>query len=431
MDTKSLSPTGWINRFNLESEEAVVGICISNPDDFPLAQRQLNPEDFFLPHTRGIYRILLELDEKQVAIDLMSVSAAATAAGLLVSDVARISGLWASFSSIQYHIDIVKRYSESRSVYSHAMRWAGAVAGNPLGDNLGAYVSDVVALEKREEETDDQAIAEHMRWLERGGNTPVLTTGITAIDNMIRCEADYLWVIGARPKGGKTSLVIDLFTRFAGSGQGRGLFFSLEMAKSRLMRKLNARCCPHAEFVRRHEEHEGLLTTYDLMAGVVDKCLALPIRIVDKPVTIEDIVSIARKMKRECPDLAYIGIDYAELVRTRRPMYPLEQLNTVLLELVALKKELRVPIFLISQIRRSGDKENPEPDMDELKGSGMLEQSADAMLLLWQGEMTSAEFNVFGSTYRKINCKVIQRDGPAGTVKLRYYPPQSLFGDWL
>ena len=109
---------------------------------------------------------------------------------------------------------------------------------------------------------------------------------------------------------------------------------------------------------------------------------------------------------------------------------PVETINHALRSLVALKKEVKRPIILVAQLRRRSEEFAGEPSMDELKGSGLIEQSADVILLLWEAPMTDAETQLCNGAYRKIKARLVQRDGPHGVLDLEYYAPQARFVDW-
>lgn len=423
----------WPNPCSLESEEAVVGVVLMNDArNLPTVRAQLVPEDFHTDHCRSVFRAMCEMEDRKTPIDLVTVVQHLDGTSVSASDVARLTDTSATSVTLGHHIDIVRRYSDARKVYRFGITWARRAASSPTSELIEEVAAASRALASRSGKAlsmeDMREI--HEEWLE-SDNKPIFTTGIEAIDRYIKCQADYLWVIGARPKTGKTSLAIDLSARISGTGQGGGLFYSLEMSADRIMRKYNARLCPHSAWLRRARGEDGLLTIPELLREHTEPLYKLPVRIIDTQSTIEGICASARHEVQQDPDIKYIVIDYMELIRTREKITnKVDRLDHALLALVALKKELKRPIFLISQLRRR-DKNGPEePGDDELKGSGMIEQSADAIVLLWNGTLTDAERRLSEGVYRKVKAKIIQRDGPCGIVSLEYYPPQSKFGNW-
>lgn len=425
----------WPYKVPTDSEIAVVGVVLRNEGiDLPRVRCELEPEDFFTPEARDVYRVMLELQAHGAPIDLISVANNASQLGVANAHslVAELIDTPAMQSSLEYHVDIVKRNSDARKVYGFCRKWISEAHAAPESDLISGLIADTSRLSNRRSGaiTLSDMRHEHEAWLSGGDNHDFLVTGINHIDRLIRFQPDYLTIIGARPKVGKTSMVIDLAARFSRGGKP-GLIFSLEMASSRLLRKLNARLCPHQDYLQRARHEAGFLTTFDLMSEHKEAAYSMPIRMIDSMHDIESIMSAVRSEKQQNPDLSYIAIDYVEMISTKARMNgPVETINHVMRSLVSLKKEVKVPIFLLSQLRRRNDEFSAEPSMDELKGSGLIEQSADVMMLLWEEKLNAEEITTIGDTYKKIKVKVIQRDGPDGIVPLRYYPPQALFGEW-
>ena len=430
----------WNDCYCRESEEAVAGVAIrSGTSAVALITKQLNKDDFFLPHCRDVLEAVQSLCDSGTPVDLMTVAdwlkknlkeSEATPAV-----VAELIDTPAIADTIQYHVDRVLAFKRSRELYRTIVHWSGEVKARPEEDLLPEVVSSISDIGLRgsgSAVTLDSLREKHHEWLVSGCDNPFIKTGIDSIDSLIKIESDYLVIIGARPKTGKTSVLIDLATRIAGTGQGSGLIFSLEMAPDRLLRRINSRVCPHQEFKRRKAGECGFLTTHDLMAEYAEHAYKLPLKMMEGLTDVESICAAIRHEVASDPSIAFIGIDYIELIGTKKKANgPVETLNEVCKALVRLKKEVRRPIFLLSQLRRKGEGSGAEPTMDELKGSGMIEQSADAMFLLWNGVMSDADIKLLGEDFKKIKVSVVQRDGPDGILTLRYYPPQSLFGDWV
>ena len=359
---------------------------------------------------------------------------------------------WASFvaqlvdsqcmeRNLDEYVDTLLAYSRARQVQTLARRWAVYAGENPTMDSANGLIADLKHLQSGRciAITPEQLKETHDAWVASGGEKPVLRTGIGPLDAMVRCQADHLWIIGARPKTGKTSLAVDLFARFAETGQGSGLFYSLEMAADRILRKFHHRVVPHQEYIERvGESRYRPVTIGDLLAEHSETLYSLPLKIVDNEHTVEGICASARHEIAQDPTIKYIAIDYVEMMTTanRSIQGSVEVINHALRSLVALKKELRIPIILISQLRRRGhdnrrgESMNDEPSMDEFKGSGLIEQSADVMLMLWEPAKTQAESLICGENYRKLALKIVQRDGANGVIDLQAYMPQSRFRTW-
>jgi replicative DNA helicase len=102
--------------------------------------------------------------------------------------------------------------------------------------------------------------------------------------------------------------------------------------------------------------------------------------------TLEKISMLARHA-RDRGELDLLVIDYLQLLKTSEKIAnAVERIGYVSGELKQLALELEIPILTASQIRRQGAEDrrkNPRaPTLDELRGSGDLEQDADTVLLV-------------------------------------------------
>lgn len=376
----------------------------------------------------------MALVEKRVPLDIITLhdELDRMGAGVDACSVAEFTDAVPTSANIQHYASIVRQMSLSRKLQRFGVTWADKVARAPEDDHLTPMLNQLKAFSAggcgSKGFGDLKAV--HEEWLAHGGGKPFLTTGLPILDEKVKCQADHLWVIGARPKTGKTSFVVDLLARFADK-QGAGLFYSLEMGADRIARKFAARLVPHEAYKRRLAGHDGLLTVAELLRDHSQRLYDLPIRIIDDQHTIEGICSTARHEIARNPEIKFLAIDYVEMITSREKLNgSVEIINHALRSLVALKKEIARPIFLISQLRRRSEEFSGEPSMDELKGSGLIEQSADVILLLWEGALTQSERDKAGDVYRKIKAKLVQRDGPHGVLDFAYYPQQSRFTTW-
>ena len=188
-----------------------------------------------------------------------------------------------------------------------------------------------------------------------------------------------VYIIGARPGMGKTTLAINVAQNVIRNG-GSVLFVSLEMSEQQIMAK-------------RISLETGIKYT-DLMTGRINsqdertmrKWLQgsrnNPFFLTTRNSTVGEIARRARQIR----GLNLIIVDYIGLISCQeesrgKPRY--EQMTEISASLKALAKTLRIPVLALCQLNREnvnrGDK---RPTMADLRDSGAIEQDAGAIILL-------------------------------------------------
>jgi len=204
------------------------------------------------------------------------------------------------------------------------------------------------------------------------------------------------YLIGARPSAGKTALMGNMATNLARNGIN-SLIFTLEMPDKDIRQRLLTSECG----VNPKKSLYGALTKGDLQAiqrGIITmKEWGIKIDDTDR-MNIEVLRAIARRAVRK-DDIKVIFIDYIQLLRGVDPKSrssSVEEISEVSGKLKALAKELNVPVIALAQLKRTGNAftgsqtELAKPTIESLKGSGSLEQDADAVILLHRDPSVNA-----------------------------------------
>jgi replicative DNA helicase len=216
-----------------------------------------------------------------------------------------------------------------------------------------------------------------------------------------------LFVIGARPGIGKSTVSLNIAENAASKGFQSGVF-SLEMKGQELLARMVASeskvCSKAAE--------EGATTEMDnvKMAKAFGFVNRLPVLINDKSgIRIEEIaVHTAGWVKKRGVKL--VVIDYLQLI-DRPHGDPVEGLSVITRKAKVMAMDLNIPVILISQLNRSSEKENRMPMLSDLRSSGSIEQDANFVWLLWQP-------NPQEDIVRLLQAKA--RRGPIGTVEFLF-----------
>jgi replicative DNA helicase len=191
-----------------------------------------------------------------------------------------------------------------------------------------------------------------------------------------------LVIVGAKPKVGKTTLVMQLLTNaLFNEPDLRAMIVSIEMTGPDLVEKQTSQVSgTNARILRYHKE---LLTREDRakITAAIDKLRPIHKRIftLNQPRKIEDFVSVARKHK---PDI--VVLDYVQRIKSRlRPTLDERSSINLLVDESRLLCEGGCCVIAVSSLNRSGTRSGKHGDgydrisLDSFRESGELEYGAD------------------------------------------------------
>jgi replicative DNA helicase len=208
-----------------------------------------------------------------------------------------------------------------------------------------------------------------------------LDIGLPTIGHLLQIFGSRLVIIAGRPGMGKTALALSMAKYLAEHGTKIG-FLSIEMDKETLAdRVLSIESDINVlKFYKRKkletEETERLMIGAEFLSN-------LPILIDDAECNIEDVKRKCRKLKKQ--GCRVIFIDQLSKIRGEVKDEQYTQYTKNCNEIALMKKELRLPIFLLSQLNRKvEDRNNKTPTLSDLKQTGALEEDADAVFLLYR-----------------------------------------------
>jgi len=234
----------------------------------------------------------------------------------------------------------------------------------------------------------------------RGNGLAGISWGYKALDRMTTgLLPGNFYVLGARPAMGKTALGLGIAARVASSGR-RTLFWSGEMTASQLGARAGAAfsgLSTQSVFAgRRYDLPEDIETGTRLpleswqwaeLEEGERAAASLPLEIDTRSgLTVAQLRSRARRMRRSRAGLSLIVLDYVGLMRGSagaRARGKYEETTEISNELKSLAKELDVPLVVLAQLNRESEKrEDKRPMISDLRDSGSLEQDADVICLL-------------------------------------------------
>ena len=154
----------------------------------------------------------------------------------------------------------------------------------------------------------------------------------------------------------------------------------------------------------------------------------LPIYLDDMgALTVSDVRSRCRRLK-STTGLGAIFIDYLQLVRPgvlARGANRNEELSEICRTMKVTAKDLGVPIIALAQLNRGVETRNDKrPMLADLRDSGSLEQESDLVAFLFR----DGYYNPEGPEPDVTEFIIAKhRNGPTGTVRLRFQKEYTLF----
>lgn len=390
---------------NLEAERSVFGaVMIENRMFHPAAAILSSPAYFFRDAHRRIWKSILQLDEQNEPIDLVSVKAQLDRNGDLEecggpAYVASLVDGVPRSTNIAYYAGIVKDKAALRSLIKACAEISATAfdADRPSREILRFGEQKLFELsaghipsKMRDLRSGVKKLYQEIevRQASRGAITG-LETGFEEINkHTLGWQPGNLIFIGARPSIGKTTFALNSAVAAARAGKTIA-YFSMEMTREELEFRILSQISEVGLTRILHGalgggdgpngDHAKIARAMEIMAG-------LPLYIDDQPArTFFDIRSTLRQLAAE-HGLDGAWIDYAQLLKgslEHRGATRNEQLTDISNRLKALCGELRIPIGVLSQIaRRSLHQPDPRPKISDLKDCGAFEQDADVVGLL-------------------------------------------------
>ncbi len=429
---------------NLEAERSVLGAILVHNDAFNLAAQVIEPADFYRDAHRRIFDKMISLNERNHAIDFITLKEELSRAGELdeVGGPAYVASLADGVpraTNVEYYAKIVKEKATLRNLI---------YAANKILTN--AYEADQesdLILDEAESAifsvADDRLkagfvpmrdlVKESFPKIEQLFEQKRLITGVPTgfadLDEMTRgLQGGDLIIIAARPSMGKTSLVLNISQYVATQPNLTVGFFSLEMSKESLFIRL---LTSEAQ-IDSHRLMSGAIgqKDYGRISHALETLSAMRLYIDDSSnISVLEMRAKCRRLLSE-HGLNLIVVDYIQLMsgRGRFENRTLE-LASISRSLKGLAKELSVPIVVLSQLSRGPEsRSDHRPQLSDLRESGALEQDADVVGLIYRDDVYNQDpNNPDAGTAELIIAK--QRNGPTGIIRLAFLREQTRFAN--
>lgn len=422
--------------YNIEAEKAVIGGIFLKQNALTDIAEFLFPDDFYNKELKLIYRAILELYTENKAIDPILI--------LEKNKNIKNNTFYEVIESVQTAANIIE--------YAHIIKDKAKLR------NLQDSATKIVEMTSTEEETTEDIIdksealifkiaennntrnvisikdmmnSEFQRLqnvYDNKGVTTGVSSGFSDFDQMTNgFNPSDLVILAARPAMGKTAFALNLALN-AAKANNSILIFSLEMSSSQLLQRFLAM----ESGIGLQKIRTGFLSSDDWgrMGLASEALMKTQLNIADLPnATVLEIRAVARRMKA-AGKLDMIIIDYLQLIRSSNGKNENRQqeISDISRSLKGIARELDVPIIALSQLSRAPEQRaDRRPVLSDLRESGAIEQDADMVAFLYRDDYYNEESEAKGITEIIIGK---QRNGPVGTVKLRFFHELTKFANY-
>jgi replicative DNA helicase len=384
-----------MNLFNLEAEQAVLGIVLYENEAYHHIGGIINYTHFYEPFHQRLYKVISEAIDSGSRIDPI------LAAGKFNSDQA-----FNDLGGIKYIVDIIDKSPPAQNVadYSKSIlnNWQlrclstfislkdGDGEAKDVIESARSAIDEIDAHTPFEDgmETADTLISktiDRMSDMVSTGKSLGLKTGIDSFDDVTGglCGGDLLIIAGVASMG-KSQMGRGLATKASKINQSHVfIYYSLEMTKFQVMARTLSEIAYHQgtkiPYRNYRNPTEGMVRDLAQYKNLVPKNFMVSDSVNR---TWADIERSIRKISKQ-HKIGGVFVDHLhKVVLDTKAFDPYGQITGAAKNLAM---DLDIPIALLSQMSRGVmSRENKRPLISDLRGSGSIEQDADIIIFPWR-----------------------------------------------
>ncbi|KEY60675.1 SPI-7-type island replicative DNA helicase [Serratia sp. DD3] len=432
---------------SLEAEQSVLGGLMLENDRWDEIAPILVADSFFSPPHQKIFAVMQGLLGRNMPIDLITVSEELERLGQLdiaggFAYLAELSKNTPSAANIVAYAEYVSTAKQKRQLlalgHDLAKQAEDARTDVPsLMEEAERRLFDIAGLQAAGKQFDLVSSLEiYLNRLEQRCASEDLITGtptpFTQLNGMTSGlqESDLILLAG-RPSMGKTALALSLCEGALDSRKEQPVqIYSLEMPVDQLLSRfvsmlgrvplqnLRSGNMDDEDWARVARATHILLTEWKDRLIIDDDSFMTP----------SMLRSRVRKNVRKFGHPSLILLDYLQLMRCPGQENRTQEIAEISRSLKALAKEIGCPVVALSQLNRAlENRADKRPNNGDLRDSGALEQDADVIMFIYRDEVYDEHSPDKGIAELIIGK---QRNGPIGTVKVKYQAEITRFEDF-
>ena len=386
----------------IELEKSIIGAMMIDRAGVDIAFEILKAEVFFKDAHKIIFEAILELYEKNTAIDILTVSNQ-------LKKINKLDVVGGDF----YLIDLCQCINSSAHIEFHAR-----IVLQKFINRKTIQISSELIEKAYDDDVDSLELLEDA-YRELGTVTDLCDVGKTsnfkqnvldffnksknsiqgipsAISRLNKKLSGYrnsdLIIIAGRPGSGKTAFILNEIVE-CGLNNIPVCFFSLEMSERQIISRMLSIVSgiDNTQIKNNNLSHDEII----YLKSCADLLSKMPIYIDDtaglSPI---EIKIKANKLKRE-KGIKIVFVDYLQLekVKGKANLNAVQETTIISGSLKSLAKDLDIPVIALSQLSRAVETRggSKRPMLSDLRDSGSIEQDADIVMFIYRPEYYNIE----------------------------------------
>lgn len=388
------------NLNNIEAEQSVIGAVILECSTYAAIEaiETLNPDDFYLHEHRTYWQAIKEMSAENRAIDMTTLPDFMENRKIQYefAYLGQCAVNTPSQASILSYAKIVKDMAKLREAMRFCVEAMNAInePGEPQ-DRVAKALSLVSGIGADESDGDIKdpvdVMSNVLTMMERAFNSKTGMVGISSgFENIDRFTNGFqdpdIIVVAAPPSMGKTTFTLNFaeYSAFIDPDPKNVLVFSLEMSAEQLMQKTIANLgslylnkIKTGKALEHHSDVARIAQAQEIISR-----RRKHFRIDDKGgQTIGELSARAKRTAMKMGNLDLIVVDYLHLIQpSNQSDSDIATITKNIQGLKRLAKHLKCPIIVLSQLNRGF---TGRPEMKNLLGSSIIEQTADIIMFLY------------------------------------------------
>ena len=431
--------------YSLETEQAVIGSILINPECVTVVLSHLKPDYFYIDQHRAIMDAVMILDSLGSRIDALTILDKLNSnANFNIEDnknyLFQLAQMVPSAANVENYCKIVKEKYFLRSLIKISKETIdsavdGGAEAEKILDSAEQKIYDirkgraVGSLQKLSDVISSEVYPNLVKISsDNSEEFKGIPTGFSKLDEITSgLNRSDLVLIGARPAMGKTSFALNIARNVGMTGK-KVIFFSLEMSNEQLA----ARVLSTEARVESNKLRSGNISNDEWMrlAEATDRLTKCNLYFDDtSTITVPDIKSKIKRTKDvDCIIIDYLGLMQSATKKENR----VQEITEITRGLKMLAKDLKIPVVCCAQLSRGPEKNGKSsnrPMLSDLRDSGSIEQDADIVLMLYrEGYYKNSAQNADEIDMTQADVDVAKnRHGPTDRIKLHWDGQFTLF----